>query len=59
MPEWKPAQAKLREFWSLLGFERLPASDVFALFLTVRQPALRDVIQKYFERKSVPKLPVQ
>jgi hypothetical protein len=59
IPEWKPAQAKLREFWSLLGFEPLPASDVFALCLTVLQPAMRDVIQKYFERKTVRKLPVQ
>jgi hypothetical protein len=59
LPGWKPAQAKLRELWSLLGFEPLPASDVFALSLTVRQPPMRDVIQKYFERKRVPTLPAE
>jgi hypothetical protein len=59
LPGWKPAQAKLREFWSLLGFEPLPASDVFVLCLTARQPSMQDIIQKYFERKSVPPSRVQ
>jgi hypothetical protein len=59
LPEWEPAQMKLRELWSLLGFEPVPESDVFALSLALRQPNMRDVIQKYFYRKSVPTLPVQ
>jgi GNAT superfamily N-acetyltransferase len=59
LPEWKPAQMKLRELWSLLGFEPVPESDVFVLSLALRQPDLRGVIQKYFERKSMPTLPVQ
>ena len=53
MREWDPAQKKLREFWSLLGFERVPQSDVFALSLARRRPDMEDVLRKYFERKSV------
>jgi len=54
IPEWGPAENKLRTFWSLLGFEQVPASDVFALSLTFRQPPMQDVIQKYFQRKGLP-----
>jgi hypothetical protein len=58
MPEWKPAQVKLREL-KPAWIRTAARIRCVCLFLTVRQPALRDVIQKYFERKSVPKLPVQ
>jgi GNAT superfamily N-acetyltransferase len=54
LPEWQPAQTKLRQLWSLLGFEPVPASDVFALSLSLRQPRMQDIIQKYFERKTIP-----
>jgi NAD(P)-dependent dehydrogenase (short-subunit alcohol dehydrogenase family) len=39
IPEWRPAEAKLRKHWSLLGFRQLPGSDVFALFPNVTTAA--------------------
>jgi hypothetical protein len=59
MPEWGPAEAKLREFWSLLGFQPVLASDVFTLSLSLRRPLLQDILQKYFERKNVPTSRIQ
>ena len=52
IPGWAAAEAKLRKYWSLLGFEQLPGSDVFALSLTSRRPSLETVIQNYFGRRS-------
>ncbi len=51
LPEWGPAETKLRAFWSLLGFQQVATSDVFALSLTFQQPAIQDVLRIYFERK--------
>jgi hypothetical protein len=47
IPEWGVAEAKLRKHWSLLGFRRVPTSDVFALSLAFRRPSIQTVIQKY------------
>ena len=54
IPEWGPAEAKLRDLWSLLGFQPVPASDVWALSLSFQRPTMQDVLQRYFERKSLP-----
>jgi hypothetical protein len=51
IPGWTPAEAKLRKHWSLLGFEQVPNSDVFALSLTTRRPSMETVIHKYFAGK--------
>lgn len=48
IPGWAPAEAKLRKYWSLIGFEQIPGSDVFALSLSSRRPSMEAVIQKYF-----------
>jgi len=50
--EWAAAEAKLRKYWSLIGFEQRPGSDVFALSLTARRPSMKTVIQNYFNRQS-------
>jgi len=47
IPEWAAAEAKLRKHWSLLGFRKVPKSDVFALSLAFRRPSIQQVIQKY------------
>ena len=52
IPEWRPAEAKLRKHWSLLGFRQLPGSDVFALSLTSRRPPIETIIRKYFAGKQ-------
>jgi GNAT superfamily N-acetyltransferase len=59
IPEWGPAETKLRKFWSLLGFQAVPGSDVFALSLSLRRPPMHEIIQTYFERKSVPTSRIQ
>ena len=51
IPGWAPAEAKLRAYWSLLGFQQLPESDVFALSLTTRGPSMQEVMQKYVASK--------
>ena len=48
---WTAAEAKLRKHWSLLGFERVPSSDVFALSLSTRRPSMAAVMRKYFAGK--------
>jgi hypothetical protein len=50
VPGWKPAEAKLRQYWSLLGFRQVPGSDVFALSLTSQRPSMQEVMQEYFAR---------
>lgn len=45
IPEWRPAEAKLRKHWSLLGFRQLPGSDVFALSLVFQQPRMETIIK--------------
>jgi len=52
IPGWTAAEAKLREYWSLLGFEQLPDSDVFALSLTTRRPPFESIISKYLSRNE-------
>jgi hypothetical protein len=52
IPEWRPAEAKLRKHWSLLGFRQLPGSDVFALSLTSRRPRIETIIRKYLAGKQ-------
>ena len=52
IPGWTAAEAKLREYWSLLGFEQVPDSDVFALSLTTRRPPLESIISKYLDRNE-------
>jgi GNAT superfamily N-acetyltransferase len=52
IPGWTAAEAKLRDYWSLLGFEQLPDSDVFALSLTTRRPPLESIIRKYLARNQ-------
>ena len=52
IPGWTAAEAKLRDYWSLLGFEQLPDSDVFALSLTTRRPPLETIIRKYLARNQ-------
>jgi GNAT superfamily N-acetyltransferase len=47
IPEWGAAEAKLRKHWSLLGFRRVPKSDLFALSLAFRRPSIQTVIQQY------------
>jgi GNAT superfamily N-acetyltransferase len=47
IPGWEAAEAKLRKHWSLLGFQQVASSDVFALSLTARRPSIETVIQKY------------
>lgn len=51
IPGWAAAEAKLRQYWSLLGFEQVPGSDVFALSLTSRRPPMKAVMQNYFATK--------
>jgi hypothetical protein len=51
IPGWTAAEAKLRQYWSLLGFRQVPESDVFALSLTHQQPSMREIIQAYFTLK--------
>ena len=51
IPGWEGAEAKLRTHWSLLGFQQLPASDVFALSQSARRPPMEAVVQKYFAGK--------
>jgi hypothetical protein len=51
IPGWSAAEAKLRKHWSLLGFEQIPNSDVFALSLTARRPSMETVMHKYFAGK--------
>ena len=52
IPEWRPAEIKLRAYWSLLGFQQVSACDVFALSLSFQRPPIEDVLRTYFERKS-------
>jgi len=52
IPEWRPAEAKLRKHWSLVGFRQLPCSDVFALSLTSRRPRIEAVLRKYLAGKQ-------
>ncbi len=51
IPGWAPAEAKLRKYWSLIGFEQVPSSDVFALSLTTRRPPMEAVMRNYFACK--------
>src|SRR5207244_4414872 len=51
-PEWKAAEAKLRQHWSRMGFQQAPGSDVFALSLTTRRPSIEQVIRAYSARKT-------
>ncbi len=51
IPGWARAEAKLREYWSLLGFRQLPASDVFALSLTHKRPSMQEIMRKYVVSK--------
>jgi hypothetical protein len=51
IPGWTAAEAKLRKHWSLLGFRRVPNSDVFALSLTTRRPSMATVMSKYLAGK--------
>jgi hypothetical protein len=48
IPGSTAAEAKLRKHWSILGFEQIPNSDVFALSLTARRPSMETVMHKYF-----------
>ena len=51
IPGWTAAEAKLRKHWSLLGFKRVPSSDVFALSLSTRRPPMKAVMRKYVAGK--------
>lgn len=51
IPGWTAAEAKLRKHWSLLGFERVPNSDVFALSPTRRRPSMETVMREYLAGK--------
>jgi GNAT superfamily N-acetyltransferase len=51
IPGWAPAETKLRAYWSLLGFQQLPGSDVFALSLTHKRPSMQEVMRKYVASK--------
>ena len=51
IPGWTVEEAKLRKHWSLLGFKRVPSSDVFALSLSTRRPSMETVIRKYLAGK--------
>jgi hypothetical protein len=51
IPGWTAAEAKLRKHWSLLGFERVPSSDVFALSLSTHRPSMEAVMRKYLAGK--------
>jgi hypothetical protein len=57
IPGWTAAQAKLRAYWSLLGFEQIPGSEVFGLSLTARRPSMAVIVQNYFasKRRRAPK----
>ena len=59
IPNWTAAEAKLRKYWSLVGFERVPTSDVFALSLAARRPSMEAVIRKYLSGKRNRKPNVQ
>ncbi len=59
LPEWGPAEAKLRDLWKLLGFQQVPESAVFALSLSLQRPTMQEIMQKHFERKSLPTLRIQ
>jgi GNAT superfamily N-acetyltransferase len=52
IPGWASAEAKLRKYWSLLGFQQLPGSDVFGLSLTGRRPSMETVMRRYFALKQ-------
>ena len=52
IPGWNAALAKLRRHWGLLGFRRVPRSDVFALSLTLKQRSIRTVMQAYWSRMA-------
>lgn len=55
IPGWNEAQAKLRRHWGLLGFRRVPRSEVFALSLTLKQPTISAIMRAYLSRKQVQK----
>ncbi|MGI9071255.1 MAG: hypothetical protein ACR2JB_08050 [Bryobacteraceae bacterium] len=58
IPGWTAAQAKVRTYWSLLGFEQIPESEVFGLSLAARHPSMEVIVQNYFanKRRSASKL---
>lgn len=51
-PEWKPAEAKLRKFWSRLGFKQVQKTGIFALSQAQVQPAFENVITSYLNRHA-------
>lgn len=57
IPGWAAAEAKLRRHWSLLGFKKVPGSDVFAFSLTSRRPSMTDAMQNYVKLKRRSKAP--
>lgn len=59
IPGWTAAETKLRTHWSLLGFEQVPNSDVFALSVTARRPSMETVIRKYLAGKHKRRFKVQ
>jgi len=44
IPGWTAAQAKLRTYWSPLGFEQIPESEVFGLSLAARRPSMEVIV---------------
>ena len=59
IPGWAAAEAKVRKHWSLLGFERAPNSDVFALSPTTRRPSMETVMRQYLSGKHKRRLTAQ
>ena len=51
IPAGTAAQAKLRAYWSLLGFEQISESEVYGLSLTARRPSMEVIVQNYFANK--------
>lgn len=51
IPGWTAAEAKLRKHCPLLGFERVPNSDVFAAPQTTRRPSIESVMHNYLAGK--------
>jgi hypothetical protein len=59
IPGWAAAQAKLRRHWALLGFVRVPHSDVFALSLTLKRRSIKSVMRVYWARRQSKSLPTR
>jgi GNAT superfamily N-acetyltransferase len=52
--DWNEAVARLRAYWSLLGFQPVPYSEICALSQARRRPTLEDAVRNYRSRKHRP-----